>query len=459
MDKEIRDMLDKKAISKCWDREGFFSSVFLVPKKDKGWRPIINLKALNQYLKVQHFKMETINNLRDILKKGDWMGKIDLKDAYLTVPISPQDQKFLRFRWREQAYQCTALPFGLATAPRVFSKIMRPWVTLMREKGVRMIQYLDDILIMASTKEQFRAHMKLVMETLQSLGFIVNRQKSIVEPQQIIEFLGFVVNSLDLEISLPKSKVQKVMKEGRRMLNKKHITVRDLSHLIGLLNSTAPAVLPAPLHYRALQRTKNKALRENGQRYNSLVRLDADARRDLEWWTSSLQVCNGRPIIHKDPSMTIESDASKLGWGAHCQDIQTGGPWTREEARYHINTLELKAAFLALQTFAGRLTHSHILLLMDNRTAIAFINRKGGTHSKELSDLACNMWGWCLKKHLTIHAQHIPGKMNIRADYESRVFRDYSNWKLDKGVFNRTQKTWGPFSVDLFAARNNTQLP
>jgi len=138
----------------------------LVPKKDKGWRPIINLKALNQYLKVQHFKMETINILQDILKKGDWMGKIDLKDAYLTVPISPQDQKFLRFRWREQAYQCTALPFGLAMAPRVFSKIMRPWVTLMREKGVRMIQYLDDILIMASTKEQFRAHMKLVMEML-----------------------------------------------------------------------------------------------------------------------------------------------------------------------------------------------------------------------------------------------------------------------------------------------------
>jgi len=72
--------------------------------------------------------------------------------------------------------------------------------------------------------------------------------------------------------------------------------------------------------------------------------------------------------------MTIESDASKLGWGAHCQDIQTGGPWTREEARYHINTLELKAAFLALQTFGGQLTHSHILLLMDNRTVIAFIN-------------------------------------------------------------------------------------
>jgi len=82
LDKEIRDMLDKKAISKCWDREGFFSSVFLVPKKDKGWRPIINLKALNQYLKVQHFKMETINNLRDILKKGDV-----LENSSLLLPV------------------------------------------------------------------------------------------------------------------------------------------------------------------------------------------------------------------------------------------------------------------------------------------------------------------------------------------------------------------------------------
>ena len=109
MDQEVHDLMKKEVIEVCLDLDGFFSPIFIVPKKDGGWRPIINLKALNQYLNTQHFKMESIYTLRDILKLGDYMGRIDLKDAYFSIKIHPNHKKFLKFRWRGILYQYRAL--------------------------------------------------------------------------------------------------------------------------------------------------------------------------------------------------------------------------------------------------------------------------------------------------------------------------------------------------------------
>ena len=136
LDQEVAKLLNKGAISKTSMDTGFFSSIFLVPKKDGGSRPVINLKKLNVSIEVQRFKMETIHNLKGVIRRGDWFGKIDLKDAYLTIPVHPEDQKYLKFVWRKQAYQFKTLPFGLATAPRVFTKVMRPLKARLREQGM-----------------------------------------------------------------------------------------------------------------------------------------------------------------------------------------------------------------------------------------------------------------------------------------------------------------------------------
>ena len=250
-----------------------------------------------------------------------------------------------------------------------------------------------------------------------------------------IEFLGFEVDSNTMHLYLPPKKVEKIRKECKSVRAQGHLTVRRLAHLIGLLTSTIPAVLPAPLHYRALQRLKGKALRNSRHCYNTVVPLDEDALKDLDWWIVHATGSNGKPIKLPKAERIVESDASTTGWGASYQGVQTGGPWDQREAQMHINWLELKAAFLALQTFAAKWTNVHILLLLDNRTAIALINKKGSPHSKPLSDLAVQLWEWCLAKSITVRAEHIPGVENVRADQESRRRPDPSDWRMDSKVF------------------------
>ena len=161
LDQEVQELLDKQAVHQisASDIAGFISSLFVVPKKDGGNRPVVNLKPLNQFLVYEHFKMEGIHMLRDLLRQGDYLVKIDLKDAYLTVPIWKGHQKYLRFLWKETLLEFACLPFGLA-APRVFTKLMKPVVAMLRQRGVRLIIYLDNMLIMAESTSLALHHAK-----------------------------------------------------------------------------------------------------------------------------------------------------------------------------------------------------------------------------------------------------------------------------------------------------------
>ena len=117
----------------------------------------------------------------------------------------------------------------------------------------------------------------------------------------------------------------------------------------------------------------------------------------------------------------IESDASLIGWGASCQGTQTGGPWSQQEKTLHINGLELLAATLAVKTFLKDQENKRVLLLLDNQTAVAYINNLGGIVSAHATKLARGLWMWCLRRDILLTAQYLPGKENVKADTESRV--------------------------------------
>lgn len=124
---EVEKMLQKGAIRQVSPVKGqFLSRLVLVQKKDGTFRPVVNLKALNKFMSKNHFKMEGFHILKDVLQRGDWMSSVDLKDAYFSVPVAQPHQKLLRFEWKGKIYEYQCLPFGLSSAPRVFTKLLKP---------------------------------------------------------------------------------------------------------------------------------------------------------------------------------------------------------------------------------------------------------------------------------------------------------------------------------------------
>lgn len=120
--------------------------------------------------------------------------------------------------------------------------------------------------------------------------------------------------------------------------------------------------------------------------------------------------------------MVITTDASTLGWGAVCGSEETGGQWRQNERSFHINWLELRAVELGLQCFAGQKRNIMVKLEIDNTTAVAFVNRQGGTASQVLCNLAQRIWQWARERGLHLFAVHVPGRLNVRADFHSRHF-------------------------------------
>ena len=463
MSQEVQSLLEKEAVRSVdsWEPPGFASAVFVVPKAGGKMRPVVDLRILNSFLPYHHFKMEGIHSLRDLLQPGDYMTKIDLKDAYLTVPIAQDDRRFLQFLWQGTRYEFQCLPFGLSVAPWAFTKILHPVVTTLRQFGIRVIIYLDDMLILAASRKAALVYTASAIHLLCGLGFIVNFEKSVLVPAQEMTFLGFQVRSVSLTIQISDERRTKILRSCRDALAEPGISIRQLASIVGMMTSAWPGVAPAPLHLRALQAQKNSARRRN-MSWETAITLNPDSRADLTWWVKYLDTWNGRPVRLDPPALIIASDAASHGggggWGAVCAGQATGGRWSMQEAKLHINALELLAGMFAVQCFARHAQKCHILLQMDNQTAVAYVNRMGGAHSQILNSVATDLWQWCLDRQITLRAEYIPGALNTIADFWSR-HHSSSEWRLHPQVFSWIRGSLGGCCIDLFASRVNAQTP
>ena len=129
---EIKDLLQKGAIKESQHEEGeFISPIFLVPKSEDSFKMILNLKRLNENMPYSHFKMETIKSILTLVTPNCYMVKVDIKDAYHSVPILPEHQKYLKFYFRGKLYRFTCLPNGLCSGPRKFTKLLKPPLPLL----------------------------------------------------------------------------------------------------------------------------------------------------------------------------------------------------------------------------------------------------------------------------------------------------------------------------------------
>ena len=171
----LHQLMDKNAIELVHNQTslGFFNRLFLVPKPNNKWRPILDLSKLNLFLKVEKFKMETPETIRTSLQQVEWVTSVDFKDAYFHIPIQEQSRKYLRFHVQGRTYQFKALPFGMSTAPMEFTVLAKEVKLMAIHKGIRIHQYLDDWLVRARSHQSCLHHTQILVKMCQDLGWLV----------------------------------------------------------------------------------------------------------------------------------------------------------------------------------------------------------------------------------------------------------------------------------------------
>ena len=459
---EVQSLLDKGVVSPVLSptSPGFYSHIFVVPKPTPGkWRLVINLRELNKLLVVPHFKMETVASLLASILPGQWVFSLDLTDAYLHVPMHPSAYKYLRFNVGNNLYHFRALPFGLSTAPLVFTKIMAAVGAFAHKHAIHLHLYLDDWLCRHFDRDLLLRQQEFLLSLLPFLGLQINLSKSELALTQQFTFIGV---SYDLSRGLffpPRERWNKVVPLVSTILASEFVSLRTWLSLIGLLGSAQALVPQGRLRLRPIQflLSSQKVDRRN---LEAQVKVTQGCKDHLLWWVQEENFFKGLPLVPFQPSKHLFTDASLEGWGAHLDFVTVKDRWESTLVNRHINWLEMLAVWRALHHFLPDLQGHHVLLATDNATVVAYVNKQGGTKSRQLTGLVWDILMWCWAHNIQLKARHIPGCLNVLADSLSRPDQAIqTEWALHPHVFKQICRRWDTPHLDLFATRFNNQLP
>lgn len=168
-------------------------------------------------------------------KKGDFAISLDLTDAYFHIPIHTDFQKYLRFRFLGQSYQFRAMPFGLRSAPRVFTKILAVLAAHLRKMVIRVFMYLDDWLLVSANKTTLISQKNYVLQLVQELGLLVNWEKSSLVPSQHIEYLGAHFNLVEGNATPTETRFQSILDIVQSLFASQYIQAIVILKLLGLM--------------------------------------------------------------------------------------------------------------------------------------------------------------------------------------------------------------------------------
>jgi len=441
---------------------GFYSRFFVVPKKTVGkWRSILDLHVLNRdHIRTQRFKMDTAELVRQDLKEGDWATSVDLTDAYFQVKIHVNSRKYLRFGILGKVYQFRALVMGLSPSPEVFTMVGKPLKIYLQKRGVHIRQYLDDWLIFSGREDLTVAHTQLVVQVARQLGFLLNEEKSELNPKQSFLFLGYwfdlaqgIVRVNDDRWAKIQSCILPFLQKGTRQ------TALKWQSLLGLLVSTEKLVPRGMWHLRALQLALHDMWDQRNDSQEQLLPVSDQVREALTWWTIPANVCGGVPLAEGLATLQVFTDASLEGWGGHLNFQTVRGIWDIQERNLHINVLEMLAVLKVLKHFLHVIQNKHVLICSDNLTTVFYIKKQGGTRSREMMKVTHKLFMWLEEHQIRVSARHITGKLNVLADSLSRKGQIVpTEWSLCPQVVERLWQIWDKPMVDLFATRFNNKM-
>ena len=375
---EVEAMLAKGALEIARDPgPGFYSRLFLVEKATGGWKPVIDLSHLNDFVQLTPFKMETVASVLLSVREGDFLASLFLKDAYFQIPIHGSSRKLLRFMSEGTVYQFRALCFGLSTAPQVFTRVFAVVSAWAHSRGIRLLRYLDDWLVLSSSERKAKESIREFLSLCRTLGIVINEKKSDLVPSQSAKYLGITIDTGAGKVFPSLARVEKFLSVAERFCSMQSPPAQLWQVILGHLASLERLVPHGRLRMRSLQWHLKMHWSPESDPPSLPVALPEEARRDLSWWMVRDHLLVGARFGTPVPNLHLYSDASSSGWGAHLLDQNVSGVWSAQEKLLHINLLEMKALFLGLQAFQEDVAGHHVTAMCDNSTVVAYVNKQG----------------------------------------------------------------------------------
>lgn len=438
---------------------GFYSRLFLVPKKNGKMRPVLDLSALNRFLVVPHFKMETNRSIRASILPGMWTTSLDLTDAYFHIGIAHRFRRYLRLVWAGKVYAFKAMPFGLSTAPLVFTRVFQTVVAFLHTQSIFIHSYLDDSLVKNQSFSLLEEHTQFVIHLLLKLGFLISWEKSDILPSQDFIFLGERYLTVLGLVVPPEEKILKLHQLVIEISQASSIPARRFLQLVGFLISLMDIVPLGRLHIRPIQWYLMEFWHPASQEWEALIPVQPQLLPHLNWWLQRENLLKGLPLDPPAPKLTLFTDASLSGWGAYLEGRSVSGLWSPLELEDHINVLEMRAVLLALRHFIEVVQGQPLLIATDNSTVVAYLQNQGGTHSYPLFLLCREILLFCNRIDTSLTVRHVPGRQNLVADLLSRSQNPVNTeWELHPAVFQQIILLWDRPHIDLFATSLNHKL-
>lgn len=455
----IKELEKQGCVVEVKDRPWMVCGLSVDDSRDEP-RLIYDARPLNDCLFIERFKYENVNTARDVLEQGGFLFQFDIKSAYPHVRVNPDHWGMLGLEWEGRWFVYTVLPFGLATAPFIFTKLMRVPLGYWRERGVRVMTMLDDGLGGAATVEIAQQHAELVRATLTAAGLTIHPVKSAWDPRPATQaFLGYRIDLHTGMIGIKIDRVAKVLRALIELRRDVHPTRRQLATLTGRIIS---------MHHvlgnmsRALTRSLYALIYSVDGSWEQAVEWDEPAWREISFWREFAigggfdgQVPFWPDAIAVDIEAASDASDTALGVVLHAQsgDVESFAPLEIVDRARSSTWRELSAVLLGVQSFVRALTGRTVRWRTDNQAA-AFI-LETGSRVQEIQIIARDIFLFCRAHAIHIVPLWIPRAENTQADALSRRV-DLDDWGLSREAFARLAVRWGLPAIDLFADARNT---
>ena len=424
-------------------------------------RLILDLRHVNQFLEKEYVKYEDWRTFHQLIRPGGFLFKFDLKNGYHHVDIAPEHQIYLGFSWKinnkSKYYVFTVLPFGLSIAPGVFTKLLRPLVSTWHKQGINIAVYLDDGAGTDFTSDCAAQAANMTRKLLHDSGFVVNEQKSQLNPVKCMTWLGVEVNLIDNTYKITKERISSILLSIEFILKCPYTTARNLCRLTGKIVSMKFVLSNViRLRTRFLYKVIDEAPSWDGK-LNILNH--PEAHKEILFWKENINLLNKRSVIDLPVSKVIvHSDASNSGVGVVMSEnniVNVSHKMFKScEVLKSSTWRELEAIRFGLESFHDKLSYKSVLWLTDNRAAM-FISSSGSC-KLDLQELALKIYDLKRRYSIVLEVNWVPRENNKTADYWSKII-DPDDWEITEGFLNYLEGKWGLFSIDRFANFDNTK--